>query len=124
MQYDLSTQILNLDGKPFEDGATLRTMAFAAVTAALPDDQNKDLQHKLRLYALAQTIYAGGMVDLTAEDVALIKDRAARTFAHVVALGRMCDILEGRNYVSPAQAQAAFDAAVDARDEPSGAPVP
>ena len=117
MKRNLDLPILQLDGKPFEDKATLKTVAFLAVTATLQSDQSMQVNEKMRLYALAQKVHAGGVVDLEAEDVALLKDRIGKAFSHVVVIGRAFELLE--NEVQ-SMSLAAFDAAVDARDMPSG----
>lgn len=94
MKRNLDTLILNIDGQPFEDSATLKTVCFLAATATLPTDQNAPIANKLALYALAQKLHIGGEVDLTAEEIALLKERIGKAFASVVVIGRAFELLE------------------------------
>ena len=119
MKINLDVPILQLDGTEFSDKPTLKIICFLSVTTPIKSDETLTAADKIRLYRLAQRIAGDSVVDLDAEDVALLKDRISKVIAHVVVLGRAFDMLEGRDM----QPQAVFDAAVDARDMPSGAPV-
>lgn len=94
MKRNLDALILQLDGNPFEDKATLKTVVFMAVTTPLQADQHDSVDQKIRLYTLAQKVYQGGEVDLSAEDISLIKDRIGKVFNHVVVIGRAFELLE------------------------------
>ena len=117
MKINLNQPILQLDGTEFSDKPTLKIICFLAVTTPLKTDEALAAAEKLRLYRLAQKIAADSVADFDAEDIALLKDRICKVIAHVVVLGRAFDMLEGRDM----KPQAVFDAAVDARDMPSGA---
>lgn len=93
MKIDFNTKILALDGetqvveqvgdeiKP----VTLGHMAINALLTPLPDmagnQEQTDGQTKVRLATLAQAIYAGGTVDVSVEDVSLIKERIGRCYS-------------------------------------------
>lgn len=94
MKRNLDAPILDLEGRPFEDQATLKTVSFLAATASLPSDQNLSVSSKLELYSLAQKLHTGGEVDLTAEEISLLKDRIGKTFASVIVIGRAFELLE------------------------------
>lgn len=93
MKRNLDLPILQLDGQPFKDDPTLGTVCFLAVTGSLPNDERQDGAQKMRLYGLAQKVHGGGVVDLTAEDVALLKERIGRAFT-VLVVGRAYELLE------------------------------
>ena len=120
MKINLDVPILQLDGTEFSDKPTLKIICFLSVTTPLKSDESLAAEQKIRLYRLAQRIAGAGVVDLDSEDITLLKDRIAKAVAHIVVIGRAFDMIEGRDVQ---QTQAAFDAAVDARDMPSGAPI-
>lgn len=94
MKRNLEAPILDLDGKPLPDEATLKSVLFLAVTTPQKDDDRLDVKKKLELYSLAQKVHAGGEVDFTAEEIAALKDRVAKVFVHVVVVGRTFELLE------------------------------
>lgn len=94
MKRNLDAQILNFDGKPFDDAPTLGGLCFLAVTAPQEADARLPLDQKLKLFGLAQKVHAGGVTDLSAEDIALLKARAGTSPLSIVAVGRVCELLE------------------------------
>lgn len=94
MKRDFDALILKLDGEPFEDKATLKTVAFLSVTTPLQEDSMLPVEQKMKLYGLAQKVHRGGIVDLSAEDMALLKSRIGSVFNNVVVIGRAFDLLE------------------------------
>ncbi|MDE2343054.1 MAG: hypothetical protein KGL63_06625 [Betaproteobacteria bacterium] len=93
MKRNLDAPLIDLEGKPFEDGSTLRTVCFNAVVANFPDDANLKPEDKLRLYGLAKKIYPGGNVDFSAEDLTLIKARVAKSYSSLV-MGVIYEMLD------------------------------
>ena len=94
MKRDLDQKMYDLDGKEFGDKATLKVLCFGAIATPIQGDDQIPMDKKLKQYVLLQKIHAGGEVDLTAEDIALIKERGAKHFS-IIAFGRMVDMLEG-----------------------------
>lgn len=117
MKRNLDTPILKLDGAEYADKPTLKLICFTAIAEPLPGDEKLTPVDKLKLYALAQKLHAGGVVDLSAEEIAQLKDRIGRGYSALV-VGRAFELLEQD---MPVATQAEFDAAVDRRDMPSGA---
>jgi hypothetical protein len=122
MKRNFDTILLDLEGKPLKDGhpkfkrdkagnpvydeatsepvvltpakeATLKTVAFVSMRASLPGDDTMSGDDKLKLYALAAKIVPGGVVDITADEVALLTGRIARTY-DFVTYGRAKEILD------------------------------
>lgn len=94
MKYNLSQTILQLDGSAFEDKPTLQAICLTAVTMPLKQDETLSLNQKLELYRLAQRIVATNEVDLTSEEVSLLKERVGKVFNNITIIGRVVDILE------------------------------
>lgn len=94
MKRNFDTLILNIEGVPFEDNASLKTVSFLALTAVIPADEDSLVDAKLRLYGLIQKIYTGGVIDVSAEDIALLKTRIGAVFTNVIVVGRAFDLLE------------------------------
>lgn len=94
MRIDFDTTLTAFDGSPLPDDAegtlTLKTVAVTALLSTLADGRGhpeslppaSKVEHAL----LAQTIHGGGVIDLTAEQVALLKDRVGRAYAPIVVM--------------------------------------
>lgn len=93
MKRNLDQEMLNIDGKPFSDKATLKTVLFQAITAPLEADQRLPAEKKMQLYSLAQRIHLGGVAEFTAEELALLKDRVNQCYP-IVVVGAAFTILE------------------------------
>lgn len=93
MKRDFDKPLLDLDGNPFTDQATLKSVAFLVLSAALEGDQALPADQKLKQFSLLQTIHKGGVVEISAEDISLIKSRGAKCLS-VIAFGRLCEMLE------------------------------
>lgn len=94
MKRDFNTAILNLEGLPFEDNATLKTVSLIALTTPLTGDDQLSLPEKLDFYLLAQKLCRGGILDITSEEISILKARIGLAFNHVVVIGRAFDLLE------------------------------
>lgn len=89
MQIDLTTIMTKLDGMPLmqppEQGQpdrawTLRDVAVTVLMNELEKERSDGIQ-KLERYMLAQRIYgAESTIDLTAEQITLLKERIGRGF--------------------------------------------
>ena len=93
MKRDFDTVLLNLMGKPFDDNATLQTVCLMVLTAQLDSDRSQSVQAKLACYKLAQKLLPGGIVDVTSEEITLLKDRVG-AMCSVIVVGRVFDLLE------------------------------
>lgn len=96
---NLNQAMLDLDHKPFEDKSTLKSACFLALSQTLQGDGDLPLAQKMSQFDLLIRINAGGVVDFTSEEIALIKERARRFFP-IIAFGVMCKLLE-QEYVEP-----------------------
>jgi hypothetical protein len=100
MKLDLRNSVKTLDGKDFaqpsgeQKPVTLQEAMFAPLTAQLRGDENLDLGQKLKIHRLAAKVsHAEGTASFTAEEIATIKDRAAKLYA-IHFLGQMVALLE------------------------------
>ena len=93
MKRNLDQIMTDLDGKEFGDKATLKMVCFGAISTSIDGDAAISLDKKIKQYALLQKINAGGEADLSAEDIALIKERAAKLYP-ILVFGRLVDALE------------------------------
>ena len=76
---------------------TLKTACFQALNSRLPGDEEMPEQEKLRIFMLTMKI--AGATDeahLTADDVSLLKKRAAKAFTPLV-MGRCYQLLDPRS---------------------------
>ena len=93
MKRNFDLPMTDFDGKPYGDGATLRTVAFMAIQAVLPTDDRMVVGQKLALYNLAAKVAKGGVVDLSVEDLALLKERIGNAMTPM-AVGKAFELLE------------------------------
>lgn len=93
MKRDLDLPLLTIDGKPYEDKATLKTVLFSAITVPVDSDQTMSTDDKMKLYGLAQRVYAGGIADFKAEEIALMKARIGKLYP-VLVVGAAFALLE------------------------------
>jgi hypothetical protein len=98
VKIDFSAILLNLNDSPLMQPADANgvsqpaTLAWVASEALLRATEEKDAQVKYKYYSLALKIGGGGVHDLKAEDVALIKQKVGEQFAPLV-VGRAFDLL-------------------------------
>jgi len=93
MKRDLNQVMTDLNGDEFADKATLKLMCFSALATPMQEDGAIPMDKKMKQYSLVQKVNAGGIIDLTAEEIALIKERASKLFP-LIAFGRMVELLE------------------------------
>jgi hypothetical protein len=98
MKIDFERKLLTPKGEEFSDKATVATAAYAALSAPLPEDQAMPMDVKMKLYRLTQTVAAGGILDLSLEDIVTIKARACKALP-VVGFGALSDALESKAHV-------------------------
>ena len=89
MKINVDEKLKTLDGQTMMDNdgkgnaveASLKTLLVNAVLAPANEDKGVD---KVRKYELAKMIFKGGEVDLTPEDIILIKEQVGNNFAPIV----------------------------------------
>ena len=82
--------MMDNDGKGNAVEASLKTLLVNAVLAPTEKELGVD---KVKKYELAKMIFKGGEVDLTAEDITLIKKQVGENFAPIV-VGQVFEMLE------------------------------
>jgi hypothetical protein len=80
MKIDFSAAITDLDGNPIPE-LTLGLMATNALMGNFDDERSLSGDDKVRRFKLAQRVHHASEVDLTVEDVALIKKLIAKAYA-------------------------------------------
>ncbi len=100
MRIDLDQTLRTLEGQEFhlepDKVATLRAVCINALLTPLPDDQQAPSGSGYTLYSIAQRLYPGGVVELEASEIDLIKKRVERMYAPMVT-GQTWDMLEQRS---------------------------
>jgi hypothetical protein len=100
MLINTNTVITNLVGEPMKDmdangEATDATLKSTIVNALLSPVQKEQGTEKVKKYELAKRIYEADEIELTAEEITLIKSRVGDTFVPIV-VGRVFEMLEGK----------------------------
>jgi len=97
---DFTAPMVDLDGNPFTNdkgqpvGATLGSVAENALLAAYPDEGSLPGEEKVKRFVLARKIHEAKNVELSAEDVALIKKLIAKDFAGSLVTGEAWSLLD------------------------------
>ena len=94
---------MTFDGQVMKDNdgqgnAIDATLKLAIVNAVLSPVQNENGVEKVKKFDLAQRIYKNDEVNLTAEEISLIKERVGESFPPIV-VGQVWKILEGQDGV-------------------------
>lgn len=88
-EINFGTALLDQDDKPIMDGdkpLTLGRAAMVALMAPQPDEQTLPADEKLRKGKLALKVYANGVLDLSVEDIALVKKYIGKTYGSLVVV--------------------------------------
>jgi hypothetical protein len=97
MRRDFTQPILNLDGTPGKVGdepITLQTLAMSALNTITEEDRTLTGSERAKRFDIMQRIYARPReVDLTAEQITLLKNLIGKMFAPL-AVGRAYELLE------------------------------
>lgn len=80
MKVNFSASIVDLDGKPLADDLTLGSMATNALMGGFEDERALPGEDKAKRLKLALRIHGAGEVDLSAEEIALIKKLIAKAY--------------------------------------------
>lgn len=94
---NFTVTLQNLDGKPLiaEQETSPMTLGDAAANALVNQyrDENVSGQDKVKRWALALRIHKASDIELTADDVKLIKDLVAKAYGPLV-VGQVWSILD------------------------------
>jgi hypothetical protein len=99
MKRDFDAPILNLDGVQFADVKTLKDAALLTFQQGVDGDDKLTGQQRVDLFLIAHKIAKGGVVELTAEDLATLKARIGK-LSSIVLVGRAWPLLD-TDYVEP-----------------------
>lgn len=102
MQINFDAVLRSLDGEALLDGekkVTLAMVACNALLATLKGDEVLSANEKLELFRLAQKASKGGLADVDAEQVTLLKKRIASSYGALI-VGRSFEIIEGGKVVA------------------------
>jgi hypothetical protein len=100
MMLDVSKVLVRFDGKPLMDvddnGASVdATVRRALVNALLAPNQKDSGVQKIQKYELARRIYTTDMVEVSAEEVVVLKKQVEELYPPLVC-GQLCAMLEGK----------------------------
>lgn len=96
MKINTQYVLKDLNDNPIKDKDKETTLETVLTTSLLSQGvhENPDGNEKYKRFKLAHRIIAGGVVDLSAEDIVLLKKVVGQTYMALV-VGRVYDILEG-----------------------------
>lgn len=87
MNRNFDLQFSTFDGTPIDHEGSVFTLKRASVNALLTpfdDERNLPGEKKLERYKLASRIYAGGNIDVTAEEISLLKDLLSKAYSALI----------------------------------------
>lgn len=94
MKRNFDTVIKDIDGKPFADGTvTLKTLVITSIQIEAAGDERMPVTEKVDLFKIASKVVGGGDVELSAEEIAIIKARIGKTLKPIF-VGRAFELLE------------------------------
>ncbi len=102
MKVKVNVTLKTIDGNEMKDvdgegKAVDATLKLAIVNALLAPAQNEKGVDKVRTYELAKKVYSvdgDELVELSAEDITLIKEKVGETFPSPLVVGQVFDLLE------------------------------
>ena len=99
MRIFTGSKMSNFNGNDIkhQDGstATFRSIVCECLSVPTEADRGKDSMYFHKLYRLGQKIEANDFIELSIEELALIKDRITNSSYLTTIKGRIYDILEG-----------------------------
>jgi hypothetical protein len=93
MKLSLDEELKDPKGNAFTDKAKLGDALYGALNAPLQADQQLPLAEQMKRYRLSQRVGVGGEIEVTAEEIALLKERISRVFP-IQVIGAIVDKLE------------------------------
>jgi hypothetical protein len=89
---NLDSPLLTLDDAEFDPPATLQSVCLGCLSGTPQEDMKFGLEKRMQLYNLARRVHAGGIVDFTAEEIALLQKRISTMYPTII-MGRAVDLL-------------------------------
>lgn len=98
MKLNLEQHMQDMKGKAVKFGEELMTLETVLVQALLMTDEkeNPNMDVKYKRYRLCKKISGAKEVDLTSEEVVMLKDLVGRAFVTLIS-GQVYDLLEGKS---------------------------
>lgn len=107
---DFSRQLLKLDGSLIEEVVgkdekgnpkigvmTVRSFTSSALQAPMQGDERMGIKEREQHFDLLLKVHTHPVLDLSAEEIALIKNRIVRTSYSNLLVGQVLKILEGKD---------------------------
>lgn len=91
MKIDTTKVLKNLDGEAFKDGEKDLTLGMAITSILSKTSKEAD---PLKIYSLALKFNEGGELDLSAEDIVLVKEKVKVSDYFTVVSGQILQELE------------------------------
>ena len=95
MKIKVNIPILDYDKKPIVDAQTKEPVTYRKVFAnalnALQENETMTGDQKTRIYQISLKLYDSDEVDLTVDQMSLIKDRVAKFYTPLL-FGRTCEL--------------------------------
>ena len=99
MKINVLQPLNDYEGKPLIENkkpVLLRSVIISALNFTSKEAKQPTAEEKMELYQLSVKVWNTDEVDLTSEQISMIKKNTAEMFAPLVA-GQTCLILEGKN---------------------------
>lgn len=98
MKLNLEHQLCDMENKPLKVGEDYLTLERVLVQACLMTDEkeNPSMDVKYKRYKLCKKLSGAKEIDLSSEEVVMLKDLVGRAFTTIVA-GQAFDLLEGKS---------------------------
>lgn len=93
--HNLDKPLLNEEGNEFPDKTTVRKALSIAAATPVQEQESADAKYKLGMIAIKLNQARKGVVELSAEDITLLKDRIGKLYGPIVVI-RLYDLLEGK----------------------------
>jgi len=96
MKINFSKVMLDLEQKPLKEGdrdLTLGPICSNALLMPFPDETDLEGTEKVKRFRLAEKLYQGGEVDVSPEEIVLIKKLASKAYAPLL-VGRIYEVLD------------------------------
>lgn len=94
MKKDFSTEVLDLDGKVIKlDDSNLTMQKLANIAIQASDTRECSADEKGKKFSLMIKIHNGGVVEVSSEEITLLKDLAGRALT-TLGYGRFIKFLE------------------------------
>lgn len=98
MNIDFSIPLYDMDNKPINEAPDkpllLDKVCVNALLSDTPDEKISG-EAKLVRFKLAKRIYGASEIDITAEEIVLIKDRVGKQYLALI-VGQVFELLEGK----------------------------